>query len=98
MFMTPGNRILKLVGTPLKCSDILPSIYQLIGKWYGVYDRLVEMPSPGILNPETVDEWKYSPINNLITTGIYTYQDITNFNKMVLFQFDGRSIMKTVAH
>jgi hypothetical protein len=27
MFITPGNRILKSVGTPLKCSDILPSIY-----------------------------------------------------------------------
>jgi hypothetical protein len=31
MFMTPGNRILKSVGTPLKCSDILPSMYQLNG-------------------------------------------------------------------
>jgi hypothetical protein len=47
---------------------------------------------------ETVDEWSYSPLNNLITTGIYSYQDITNFNKMVLFQLDGRSIMRTVAH
>jgi hypothetical protein len=98
MFMTSGNRILKSVGKPIKCSDILPSMYQLNGKLYGVYHILVEMPSPGIFNPETADEWKYSPINSLITTGIYTYQDITNFNKMVLFQLDGRSIMETVAH
>jgi hypothetical protein len=68
-------------------------MYQLNGKWYGVYERLVE-----ILNSGTVDEWAYHPFNKLITTGIYKYQDITNFNKMVPFQFDGRSIMKTVAH
>jgi len=51
-----------------------------------VFDRFVAVPSPGVLNPETVD------------TSIYSYQDITNFNKMVLFQLEGRSIMKTVAH
>jgi hypothetical protein len=57
----------------ISCTDILPHMYVLRGKWYSVTNRLVETKDPEELDPESVSNWKYESIGNMLKDGLYGY-------------------------
>jgi hypothetical protein len=98
MFMMPNTRILKHIGTPISCTDILSPMYILRGKWYSVSNRLVETKDPEELDPDSVSQWKYESIGNMLKDGLYGYDVIETMNKMILFQLDSRGINQVIAY
>jgi hypothetical protein len=48
-------------------------MYVLRGKWYSVTNRLVETKDPEELDPESVSNWKYESIGNMLKDGLYGY-------------------------
>ncbi|XP_047370478.1 uncharacterized protein LOC124957491 [Vespa velutina] len=97
LYLTPKSRILVKTGTIKECNALLPSMYYLEGNWYRLTPKPVEVLPPQILQPLTKLAWKYTNTKNLMTSGIYTHQDLDNLRDHIMFPAERPGLLNTIA-
>ena len=97
-FMTPITHIIKEHGTQVDCSDKLPAMFHLENKWLELYPDIHHArPEPTILDANEEEHvlhlTKISPISS---HGVYTQQEMDQFQKALLFPTEKQAITSLV--
>lgn len=97
MFLTPVTRTLQMRGTEIECTPLLPAKFQFGGRWYTFDGKIRETIPPQKLATEIVTKWRYTPLPNLMESGIYDQESIQKMRTMIYDQGD-RRIASNVVH
>lgn len=72
-YLSPRNRSLKMIGTPLHCNALTPVMYHL-----ALHSTPHQVSEPVILDLNPTSNWTYEPIQDLISSGLYSIKEIEN--------------------
>lgn len=97
MFMTPKTHLIQSRATPLTCTPILKPKYKLNGKWFSYVGELIDAHNPDILAPNQDLEWTYTPAGDLMTQGIYNYEDLQALKKQMMYPLERKAIEQIVS-
>lgn len=97
MFIAPVTRILQNRGNQIDCTPILPAKFRIGGKWYTVDNKFRETVAPSKISTEIVTAWKYTPLPNLMESGVYDYDSVEKMKNMIYNQVDKR-VASNVLH
>ena len=75
-FLTPITRILIDQTTEVSCSTVLSLTFKINNVWFKFLPNPIPAKKPVILTPDSKITWKYEPIKNLATSGIYSETEI----------------------
>lgn len=67
------------------------------GKWYTVDNKFRETVAPSKISTEIVTAWKYTPLPNLMESGVYDYDSVEKMKNMIYNQVDKR-VASNVLH
>lgn len=96
-FMTPKTRLIQSKGTQVPCSDIIPINYQIDGNWYSFSPSAHPVSPPESLVPKSEGDWVYVQPANLITSGIYSEEDIEKLRKQLMFPLEKGAALSSLA-
>lgn len=97
-FMTPRTHILQRKGNEIPCSEILPVHYQIDGLWYSFSPKAQKAVEPDEIRPSQKSEWTYLSSGSLSTSGIYDTAALDSFRKQILFPYDKKTVLTTLAN
>ncbi|XP_065095159.1 uncharacterized protein LOC135717136 [Ochlerotatus camptorhynchus] len=97
MFLTPVTRTLQMRGTEIECTPLLPAKFQFGGRWYTFDGKIRETTFPQKLATDIVTKWTYTPLPNLMESGIYDADSLKKMRTMIYDQGD-RRIATNVVH
>lgn len=96
-YMTPKTRLLQKKGTQIACSDIIPVNYQLDGSWYSFSPNAHSISPPESVMPKSESDWTYVQPANMISSGVYSEQDIENLRKQLMFPLEKGAALNSLA-
>ena len=96
-FLTPRTHILKRNGLQVNCNNILPTMYEVEGRWYKFLPKAAESKPPQQLQPKNQPTWEYKSIGNLASSGIYSQEDLDKLRDDVMFPADRPAILNILA-
>ncbi|KAJ8667723.1 hypothetical protein QAD02_009386 [Eretmocerus hayati] len=76
VFMRPRTKILTNEGNKIRCSNIAPNMYKLDDVWIEMNPYPKKVESPQIFDPEKDLQWRYTDLDKLVSTGLYSSDDI----------------------
>lgn len=91
-FVTPRNHLLQRKGTPVPCSSHLTPEYQFGNQWYSLNLNMMKTVEPKQLSPKKRQQWNDLNLGNLMTAGIYTYDQIAKLRKQIMFSHERRAM------
>ncbi|ANC97698.1 G [Lonestar tick chuvirus 1] len=99
VFLKPRSRILVNFGTEVECSPLVPSGYLIDGKWWALrQSQAYELPTPITISAETTTpKWQYTSPAQLFRIGIYTMDELLEYQKRILFSFEKPAIVHTLS-
>ena len=97
MFLAPVTRTLQLRGTEIDCTPLLPAKFQIGGRWYTTDGRMRETVAPHKLTSDIITKWTYTPLPNLMESGVYDSESLQKMKTMIYDQGD-RRIASNVVH
>ncbi|EZA49469.1 Glutamate dehydrogenase, mitochondrial, partial [Ooceraea biroi] len=96
-FVTPQTHVLLKQGTQISCNLLAPTMYLLGDSWYKLAPRPVDTLPPVTMKPLTKPTWKYISPGSLVTSGIYTDQDLETLPDHIMFPAERPAVLNTVA-
>lgn len=97
-FLSPKTGIIKKTGTEIECSSILPSWFYLHDGWYTMTPGAMTGDfKPLLLSPNSESKWTYKVPSQLGSTGIYTEEELSRFEKSLMFPGEKQSILNVIA-
>lgn len=97
MYLSPVTRTLQLRGTEIECTPLLPAKFQFGGRWYTFDGKIRETTAPHKLATDIVTKWTYTPLPNLMESGVYDAESLKKMRTMIYNQGD-RRIASNVVH
>lgn len=97
MYLAPVTRIVQARGTEIDCTPLLPAKFMFGGRWYTSDGRLRESTTPNKLTTDIITSWSYTPLPNLMESGVYDAKSIEKMRSMINEQGDRRAA-STVLH
>lgn len=97
MFMAPVTRTLQPRGTEIECTPLLPAKFQFGGRWYTFDGKIRETIAPQRLATDIVTKWTYTPLPNLMESGIYDAESVKKMRIMIYDQGDKR-VASNIVH
>jgi hypothetical protein len=96
MFLTSRSRLLTSIGTETDCSIFVPSVFYLGDTYYAMFPKPIPIAQPAILSPQTNLSWAYKSPANLAKLGIYSYNELQNFQRRLIFPVELNAIQNAV--
>lgn len=97
LFLTPKSRVLVKTGTVRECNVLIPHMFKLYNNWYTLTPKPVETIQPQGIQPLTKPSWKYMDAKNLMTSGIYSQQDLENLRDHIMFPAENPGLLNAIA-
>lgn len=98
MFVTPRNHILTNAGTPVDCSGIFPTKFQLHSLWMSMYPTRTMTNSPHILSPRLSTSFTYNDLPVISSIGLYSVEQIKRYQSQLVFHAEREAIATNIAH
>ena len=90
-FVTPKNRILTPIGSPVPCNDPYPPCFNLGKTWFSLTPNVKLCPEPSPIQLEINQTiWKYRNMKALARAGIYTTEDMEAYEKGLVMPSETR--------
>ncbi|XP_062702438.1 uncharacterized protein LOC134285524 [Aedes albopictus] len=96
MYLAPVTRILQTRGTEIDCTPLLPVKFKFGSRWYTTDGRLRESTSPNKLSTNIVTSWNYTPLPNLMESGVYDSDNLVKMRNMIYEQGEKRAASAVV--
>ena len=90
MFIAPVTRVLQFRGTQIDCTPLLPAKFQISGRWYTTDGRLRETTPPMKLTTDLITNWIYTPLPNLMQSGVYDADSVAKMRNLIYDNGDRR--------
>lgn len=84
-FMKPQTRIITKSGTPRDCNTLLPTMFYITSNWIQFLPTTVKAETPQIIKPLSKPTWKYTDLEGLINSGIYSTSDLERLREHMIF-------------
>lgn len=97
MYMSSVTHILQRHGTEITCAALLPAKYKFGQYWYTIDGTLHQTIKPNILSSDVKSDWEYTYLPNLMSAGVYTYENLQRMHEFIYENEDRRSA-STVLH
>lgn len=97
LFLTPKSRILTTTGNQRDCNRLLPTTFEIDGKWYMLSPHPTPADPPQILQPLNKPTWKYTDPGELAKSGIYSDEDLEQFKNAIMFPITKPAILNQIA-
>lgn len=95
-FLTPKTRILVKEGTQIKCNRLLPTQFQINGKWRTINPRIEDSAEPVSLIPDVGDSFILKKIVHIATAGIYSLKEMEDYLTRLLFPIEKQALLNDV--
>lgn len=95
-YITPRSHLLQKTGTPTPCADVLMPEYKIGNSWYTFRRGLYRTNSPIILSPKAPATWEGLNLGNVMSAGIYTYEQIERVCHQIMYSQERRAINEIV--
>lgn len=85
MYMSPRDKVLLDVGTPIEClPDLLPKFFFIDNAWYiKTAHGLVETPSPHTMAPDSL-KYSFRELTGLTSDGLYSTEIIKKYQNALI--------------
>lgn len=97
LFLSPRTHILMATGVQTSCNLAAPPMYLLNGNWYKITPEYIEAVPPSILKPTAKPTWKYTDLENLGSSGIYTQETLNQLRDHIMFPAERPAILNAIA-
>jgi len=87
MFMDARTSILKDNSVRTICSDLLPNMFFIKGKWYKMTPNLIPSTPPAMLNPNKIEFTSLFESDPAIDAGIYSPSDVLKTGELLALRF-----------
>lgn len=95
-YLSPRNRVVQDFGSEIPCHPLLPTMFKVGGIWLNVYPRPMQAKEPKHLTL-TVDSFIYQGVKDLAQLGIYSTEQLLEYQRSLLFQREKKAISSNVA-
>ncbi|CAB0043203.1 unnamed protein product [Trichogramma brassicae] len=92
LFLAPRSRILIAHG-----KKITPPMFKISNTWYRMMPKLIDAPTPTIIEPQSQTDWKYAPTDALATGGVYSKKVQKKYRDLIVFPLERPAVLNQVA-
>lgn len=96
-FMAPTTHLLQEYGTEIPCSSSFSPAYFLHGAWYGFNPHSHRLDAPEVLRPAHDIPWRYEDQNDLIKSGIYSFESTDELRRQIMYPAERQAIENVLA-
>ncbi|QMU95567.1 glycoprotein [Bactrocera dorsalis borna-like virus] len=96
-FVMPKTHLITMIGTEIPCNPLLPPVFLLGEYWYSPSHQLIRSTPPLVLKPSEPHVWQFEQISNLISSGIYSAEDLHLYRKAFLAPDGEKAFIGTFA-
>lgn len=97
-YMAPRTHILLVRGNEVPCSEIVPINYNIDNKWYSFSPKAHETVEPTSIVPNSESGWKYSNPAPLISSGLYSSDDLEAIRRQLMFPLDKGAAVNAISN
>lgn len=92
-YMSPRNHLLQSRGTEIPCSEAMPTTHLVHGKWFSFTPQAHETVPPEMLKHSAIQNWKYSSTSSIISSGIYSQEDLDSIKEQIMFPLNKGTVI-----
>lgn len=96
VFLKPRTHVISTYGRRKDCSNILPAMMEINGKWCQFTPQIARALPPQILQPMTKPTWKYEDLDDISNGGIYTKEELAKFQEHIIFPSNKPAILEDI--
>ena len=97
LYMTPVTKILVSKGNKINCNQYIAPMYHLNNVWMEFTPQASKAIPPQTFHQEQISNWTYEAPENLASAGIYSAEDIQQFQENIMFPMEKPAIINTIA-